>query len=103
MFQVILFAMDVLAVVMSGEVGDWFACGRRVGVSVFRIICDEFCRRSAINTPLWSSLFECQRVECALMSPAMILLVRVSRYWKVFAMSVSSVAWFGSVVCLGGM
>ena len=42
-------------------------------------------------------------VECALMSPVMMLFVSVSRYWNVFVMSVSSVAWSGSVVCLGGM
>ena len=95
--------MDELAVVMSGEVGDWFACGSRVGESVLSIICEEFCSMSAISVPLWSSLFECHAVECALMSPVMMLLGSESRYWNVLVMLVSSVAWSGSVVCLGGM
>ena len=37
------------------------------------------------------------------MSPVMMLLVSVSRYWNVFVMSMSSVAWSGSAVCLGGV
>ena len=89
--------------VMSGEVGDWLVCGSRVGVLVLSMICEEFCNMSAISVPLWSSVLECHNVECALMSPVMMLFVSVSRYWKVFVMSVSSVAWSGSVVCLGGM
>ena len=48
-------------------------------------------------------MFECHVVECALMSPVIMLFVSVSRYWKVFVMSESSVAWSGSVVCLGGI
>ena len=50
--QVVLFAMDELAVVISGEVGDWLECGRRVGVSVLSMICEEFCRMSEISVPL---------------------------------------------------
>lgn len=91
-FQVVLLAMDELAVVMSGEVGDWFAWGSLVGVSVFSVICEEFWSRSEIRVPLWSSVLECHVVECALMSPVMILLVSVSRYWNVLVISVSSVA-----------
>ena len=49
-----LFAIEVLAIVMSGEVGDWFVCGSRVGVSVLSVICEEFCMMSAISVPLWS-------------------------------------------------
>ena len=30
--QCILFAIEVLAIVMSGEVGVWLVCGSRVGV-----------------------------------------------------------------------
>ena len=44
--------MDELAVVISGEVGDWLECGRRVGVSVLSMICEEFCRMSEISVPL---------------------------------------------------
>ena len=32
--QCVLFAIAVLAIVMSGEVGDWLECGSRVGVFV---------------------------------------------------------------------
>ena len=79
-FQVILLAMELLAVVISGEVGDWLVCGSRVGVSVLSMICEEFCKMSEISVPLWSFVLECQVVECALMSPVMMLFVRVSRY-----------------------
>ena len=41
-FQVVLLAIDELAVVMSGDVGDWFVRGSRVGVSVLSTICEEF-------------------------------------------------------------
>ena len=44
-------------VVMSGEVGCWFACGGfRVGVSVFSMIWLEDCMRSEMSVPLWSSV-----------------------------------------------
>ena len=62
-FHCVLFAIEVLAVVMSGEVGDWLACGSLVGVSVFSMICEEFCSMFAISVPLWSSVWECHVVE----------------------------------------
>ena len=37
--QCILFAIEVLAIVMSGEVGDWLECGIRVKVVVLSVIC----------------------------------------------------------------
>ena len=47
------------AVVMSGEVGFWFAAvGIRVGVSVFSSMRLEFARKSAIVWPLWSEVDE---------------------------------------------
>ena len=49
--QCILFAIDVLAIAMSGEVGDWLVCGSRVDVSTLSVIC-EFCIMSAISVPL---------------------------------------------------
>ena len=70
---------------------------------VFKTICEEFWIRSAMSVPLWSLVLECHVVECAFMSPVMMLLVSVSRYRNAFVMSVSSVVWSGSVVCLGGM
>ena len=47
-------------VVMSGEVGCWFASGvMRVGVFVFSVIWLEFAIMSAISDPRWSSVGEC--------------------------------------------
>ena len=91
-------------VVMSGEVGCWFTWGgMRVGVFVFSVIWLEFAIMSAISDPRWSSVVECHWCECAFMSPVIRWLSMLVRWVKVFVMSVSSVAWFGSVVSLGGM
>ena len=35
-----------------------------VGVSVFSVIWSELLMASAIGCPLWSLVYECQRVEC---------------------------------------
>ena len=40
-----------------------------VGVSVFSGIRSELLMTSAISCPLWSSVYECQRMECAFTSP----------------------------------
>ena len=40
-----------------------------VGVSVFGVIWCELLMTSTISCPLWSSVYECQRVECAFTSP----------------------------------
>ena len=92
------------AVVMSGEVGCWSACGGfLVGVFVLRVLCVEFSMMSAISVPRWSVVGEYHRSSCAFMSPAISVLFSVVRYMNVFVMSVSSVLWFGSVVSRGGM
>ena len=92
------------AVVMSGEVGCCSVLlGFLVGVSELRVMCAEFCIMSAMCDPLWSSVGECQRSECALMSAVIIVLGSVVRYVMAFSISVSSVSWFCSVVFLGGM
>ena len=53
--------------------GDDVCCsvvfGTLVGVFVFSIMCSELLMTSAISCPLWSSVYECQRVECAFTSP----------------------------------
>ena len=81
------------AVVMSGEV---VCCcvlvGFLVGVSVLRVMCVEFCMMFAMWVPLWSSVDECHKSECALMSAVIIVLGSVVRYVMVFSMSVSSVS-----------
>ena len=43
--------------------------GTLVGVSVFSVMWSELLKTSAISCPLWSSVYECQRVECAFTSP----------------------------------
>ena len=45
------------------------AFGTLAGVSVFSVIWSELLMTSGISCPLWSSLYECQRMECALTSP----------------------------------
>ena len=57
-------------VVISGEV---VCCstvfGTLVGVSVYSVISSELLMTSAISYHLWSSVYECQRVDCALTAP----------------------------------
>ena len=42
------------------------AFGTLVGVSVFSVIWSELLMTSAISCPLLSSVYECQKVGCAL-------------------------------------
>ena len=57
------------------------------GVYVFSVIWYEFLMTSAISCPLWSSVYECHRVECAFTSS-----VRTECYMFVmYCMSVSTV------------
>ena len=56
-------------VVISGEnVCCSVVFGTRVGVSGFSVIWSELLMTSAISYPLWSSVYEYQRVECAFTS-----------------------------------
>ena len=41
-------------------------------VGVFSIMWSELLMTSAISCPLWSSVYECQRVECAFTYPVRI-------------------------------
>ena len=43
--------------------------GTLVGVFVFSVMWSELLMTSDIICPLWSSVYECQRVECAFTSP----------------------------------
>ena len=53
-------------VVMSGDdVCCSVVFGTLVGVFVFSVMWSELLITSAISCPLWSSVYECQRVECA--------------------------------------
>ena len=57
-------------VVMSGDdVCCSVVFGTLVGVFVFSVMWSELLMTSAISCPLWSSVYECQRVECAVTSP----------------------------------
>ena len=38
-------------------------------VGVFSVMWSELLMTSAISCPLWSSVYECQRLECAFTSP----------------------------------
>ena len=53
--------------------GDDICCsvvfGTLVGVFVFSVMWSELLMTFAISCPLWSSVYKCQRVECAFTSP----------------------------------
>ena len=53
--------------------GDDVCCsvvfGTLVGVLVFSVMLSELQMTSVISWPLWLSVYECQRVECAFTSP----------------------------------
>ena len=53
--------------------GDDVCCsvvrGTLVGVLVFSVMSSELLMTSAISCPLWSSVYECQRVECVFTYP----------------------------------
>ena len=43
--------------------------GSLVGVFEFSVMWSELLMTSVISCPLWSSVYECRRVECAFTSP----------------------------------
>jgi len=91
-------------VVMSGEdVCCSVLFGTLVGVFVLRVMWSELLMTSEIILPLWSSVYECQRIECAFTSP-------VRTECGMFVMcsmqcctSLSTVRWCVDVVSRGGM
>ena len=62
------------AVRHRGDVCCSVVFGTLVGVFVFSVMWSDLLMTSAISCPLWSSVYECQRVECAFTS-----LVRTER------------------------
>ena len=60
---------DYLCVRHSDDVCCSVVFGILVGVFVFSVMWSELLMTSAINCPLWSSVYECQRVECVFTSP----------------------------------
>ena len=79
-------------VVMSGDdVCCSVAFGTLVGVFVFSVMWSELLMTSAISCPLWSSVYECQREECAFISPVRTECGMFVMYCMQCCMSVSSV------------
>ena len=62
-----------------------------VGVFVFSVMWSELLMTSAISCPLWSSVYECQRVECAFTSPVRTECGMIVMYCMQCCMSVSAV------------
>ena len=92
---------------ISGDVGCWCALfGTLVGVSVLSVMWLEVESVSEISSPRWSSVYECQSVECAFTSPVIIELGMLVMYCMQFVMSVSVVSMVsccGVAVFLGAM
>ena len=58
-----------IVVVSCDDVCCSVVFGTLVGVFVFSIMWSDLLMTSAISFPLWYSVYECQRVECAFISP----------------------------------
>ena len=43
--------------------------GSLIGLFVFSVVWSELLMKSAICCPLWLSVYECHKVECAFISP----------------------------------
>ena len=79
-------------VVMSGDdVCCSVVFGTLVGVFVFNFMWSELLMTSAISCPLWSSVYECQRVECAFTSPVRTECGMFVMYCMQCCMSVSAI------------
>ena len=79
-------------VVMSGDdVCCGVVFGTVVGVFVFSVMWSELLMTSAISSPLWSLVYECQRVECAFTSPVRTECGMFVMYCTQCCMSVSAV------------
>ena len=89
-------------VVMSGDVGCWCALFRTlVGVSVLSVMWLELESVPEISSPRWSSVYECQSVQCVFTSPVIIELGMLVMYCMQFV--VSMVLCCGVAVFLGAM
>ena len=77
-------------VVMSG---DYVCCSVVFGtlVGVFSVMWSELLMTSAISCPLWSSVYECQRVECVFTSLVRTQCGEFVMYCMQCCMSVSAV------------
>ena len=62
-----------------------------VGVFVFSVMWSELLMTSAISCPLWSPVYECQRVECVFTSPVRTECGMFLMYCMQWCISVSAV------------
>ena len=78
--------------------------GPLVGVLVFIVMWSELLMTSAIiSCPLWSSVYECQRVECAFISPVRTECDMFVMYCMQCCMAVSAVWLCVDVLSRGGI
>ena len=76
-------------VVISGE--DVYAVCCLPLLFVFSVMWSELLMTSAISCPLWSSVYECQRVECAFTSPVRTVCGMFVMYCMQCCISVSAI------------
>ena len=79
-------------VVISGaDVCCSVVFGTLVGVFMFSVMGSELLITSSIRCPLWSSVYECQMVDCAFTSPVRTECGMFEMYCMQCCMSVSAV------------
>ena len=79
-------------VVVSGyDVYCSVVFGTLVGVFVFSVMWSELLMISTISCPLWSSVYECQRVKCEFICPVRTECSMFVMYCMQYCMSVSAV------------
>ena len=78
-------------VVISGYVCCSVVFGTLVGVFMFSVMWSELLMTSAVSCPMWSSVYECQRVECAFTSPVRTECGMFEMYCMQCCMSLSAV------------
>ena len=61
--------MSYIVVISGNDVCCSVVFDTLVGVFVFRVKSSKLLVTSTVSCPLWSSFYECQRVECAFTSP----------------------------------
>ena len=77
--------------------------GTLVGVFVFSLMWSELLMTLAISCHLWSSVYECQRVECAFTSTVRTECDMFVMYYMQHCMSVSAVLQCVDVLSRGGI
>ena len=89
-------------VLSSDDVCCSVVFGTLAGVSVSSVMWSELLMTSVISCPLWSSVHECQRAECALTPPARTGCGMFVMYRMQCCMSVSAVLQCVDVLSRGG-